>query len=397
MIKRKYLIWTGLSLALIALIGYGFWPRPTPVDVTTVSRGPMQVVLEEEGRTHVRDRYVISTPVNGYVHRLGWKVGDAVSAGQVMFTVEPAPSPILDPRSHARAQARVEAARAALDRAREQVSAAEADAEFAEQERDRVEQLFDSSAATRQMVDAAVREARRAQAQLVSAELGVEVARHDLEAAQTALAYAETNPANRPAESIDIRAPSSGRILSVKRESEGVVQTGQPLLEIGDPQQIEVVTEVLSSDAVRITPGMHVQFERWGGNSTLKGQVRTIEPVGYTKISALGVEEQRVRVISDFASLSTEGNRLGDGYRIISRFVLWEGDDVLQLPSSALFRQDDNWAVFVIEDGRAHLRMVEPGHRSGLSVEIVDGLEAGTEVIDYPDQAIEEGSRVEPR
>ena len=214
-----------------------------------------------------------------------------------------------------------------------------------------------------------------------AAEAAVETARGELEAARSILRH----PAGEAAERIAIKAPVSGSVLKIARASEGMVQTGEPLLEIGDPQRREVVTEVLSADAVRILPGMTVLFERWGGGDALQGRVRRVEPVGFTKISALGVEEQRVLVVADFTSDPAAWRRLGDGYRVESRFVLWQADSVLQVPSSALFRHGEGWAAFVVQDGKARRRDVNVGERNGLMAQIVSGLTEGERVVTHPD------------
>ena len=199
------------------------------------------------------------------------------------------------------------------------------------------------------------------------------------------------------AERIPVYSPITGRVLKVAHECEGPVRTGAPLLEVGDPSALEIEVDVLSADAVKIKPGMQVLFDRWGGEGSLEGVVRTIEPVGFTKISALGVEEQRVLVISDFTSPREKWQRLGDGYRVEARFVLWHEDKVLQIPASSLFRYNEGWAVFVIDNGRAKRREVKVGERNGLTAQIIEGVKEGVRVINHPSDEVEDGRRVKVR
>jgi HlyD family secretion protein len=240
-------------------------------------------------------------------------------------------------------------------------------------------------------------DARLAGARLRSLGFAVDVARFELEAARTALLYSAAEGTGGLKRRVAISSPVHGRVLKVQHESEGVVAAGEALIEIGDPRALEVEVEVLSDDAVRIGPGTRVLLERWGGAGPLEGRVRAVEPAGFTKVSALGVEEQRVLVISDIVSPPERWERLGDGYRVEARFILWEGEDVLQAPSSALFRHEEGWAVFVMKNGRALRRQVETGRRSGLSAEVLSGLSEGEMVIPHPDRSIEDRTRVKLR
>lgn len=385
-----------LAVLVAGGLGYGFWPKPVPMDMAEVSRGPLVVSLQEEGRTRVRDRYVISAPIAGYLRRITLEVGDPVTGGQVVATLEPLRSTSLDPRSRAEAQARVTAAEAAVKAAEEEVRAAGVDAELARREYDRRKRLCQVECISEEEVERAGAEARRSAARLRSAEFNVEVASSELEAARTALRYAGAAPEGQD-EQVVIRAPVDGRVLKRYLESEGVVQPGQALLEVGDPAAIEVEVDVLSADAVGIAPGTRVLLERWGGPEALEARVRRVEPVGFTKVSALGVEEQRVLVIADITSPRELWLRLGDGYRVEARFILWEAEDVLQVPASALFREAGAWAVFTVEEGRARRRGVEVGERNGLSAEIKSGLKAGETVIAHPDNQTHDGLRVRSR
>ncbi|GAB4299621.1 MAG: HlyD family efflux transporter periplasmic adaptor subunit [Thiohalomonadaceae bacterium] len=391
---RRNIVLGLIGLGLIILIGLGFRQPPRAVDLATVHTGPLQVTVQEVGKTRVIDRYVISAPVAGYMPRITQRVGDSVTRGETIVQLEPVRPAALDARSHAAAQARIAAAQAALQAATEQARAAAADATQAAAEYQRLQELSKQNLISPNDVERARARAAAAAATERSSRFAVEVSRHELETARTALHYAggESISGARVA----ITTPVAGRVLKLYQQSEGVVAAGQPLIEVGDPQRLEIAIEALSSNAVRIQPGMRVLFERWGG-TPLEGRVRLIEPVGYTKISALGVEEQRVLVIADIAAPPQQWQTLGDGYRVDARFILWEGDSVLQVPASALFRRNDGWAVFVAENGRARLRDVKPGQRSGLAVQILHGLKEGESVIIHPDETVGDGVRIAER
>jgi HlyD family secretion protein len=382
------------ALIIAGLLLWGFWPQPVPVEAVAVKRGPLTVTIEEEGRTRVIDRYVISAPVDGVACRVQLDVGDRVQQGEVLLGITPLESQVLDPRSRARAVAQVAAAESALRAAREEADAAATAERLAATELERLRPLMERSLVSRELFDKAVAEAKTAAAAKRSADFNVDVARYELEAARSILRFSAASDDGDPAERVPVRSPVDGRILKVDHECEGPVRTGEALLEVGDPAALEIEVDVLSADAVRIRPGMPVLFERWGGEQPLEGVVRTVEPVGFTKISALGVEEQRVLVISDFSSPREQWQRLGDGYRVEARFVLWHEEDVLQVPDSSLFRHDGGWAVFVIDDGRARRRPVSVGQRNGLVAQVLDGLEAGERVINHPGDDVEDGRRV---
>ncbi|MEW6764485.1 MAG: HlyD family efflux transporter periplasmic adaptor subunit [Pseudomonadota bacterium] len=386
-----------LALAVTGGLVWGFMPRPVPVELATIVRGPLEVTVEEEGKTRVMERYVVSAPMAGYARRIGWEVGDTVRTGDELLVIEPARSTALDPRARAQAGAQVQAAEATLAAARENARAAASQAQLASQELVRVTALRKDRFVAQQDQDRARTESDRARAARLAAEHAVNVARFELETARAMLEQVEQLQAGGPAETLVVRAPVDAHVLKVERESEGAVQAGQPLIEIGDPRALEVEVEVLSTQAVRIAPGTRVLFDRWGGDATLEGVVRVVEPFGYTKVSALGVEEQRVRVIADFVSPPEVWQRLGDGYRVEARFVVWSGQDVLQIPASALFRSDGGWAVFAAREGRARLVPVTIGQRAGLVAEVVSGLTAGDQVIRHPDDKIRDGVPVKPR
>jgi HlyD family secretion protein len=393
--RRKIIIAALVGAVMLAVI-YGFLPKPVPVEVEDVRRGTLQVTIEEEGKTRVKHRFVISAPVGGFSRRIDLDVGDEVKEGQLLVQLEPQRSTVLDPRSRGEAEARLQAAKAALKAAEQNARAAAADDEYARVQLERLRRLHEAESVSRNSLDQAETEATRSRATLRSAEFAVEVARFELEEARTVLRYSASEEIDY-AELVSLRAPVAGRVLKVHHESEGAVSTGEELLEIGDPCALEVEVDVLSADSVRIKPGTPVLFERWGGEAPLEGQVRLIEPVGFTKVSALGIEEQRVLVIADITSPAETWRRLGDGYRVEARFVVWESDDVLQVPASALFRHREGWAVFIYRNGRAHSREVRVGHRGGLRAEILSGLEEGETVITHPDRAVEDGTRVKLR
>ena len=383
---------TGLiifSALIIAAIIYGFLPGSVNVETVTVEKDRMRVIIEEEGKTRVMNRFVVSAPVAGYALRIDLDVGDLLNKGDTITQLEPLRSNVLDPRSKA-------AAEAAIMAAKENALAAKANSEFSQKELARLNVLHKEELVSQEKLDAAKAEALSREASLRSAEFSVEVARYELEAANTALKYSAMDP-DEFSEKLTINSPVNGHVLKVHHESAGVVQAGEALVEIGDPRMLEVEVDVLSADAVRIRPGAPVLFERWGGERPLKGSVRVVEPTGFTKISALGVEEQRVLVISDIVSPAKEWTELGDGYRVEAGFILWEADDVLQIPSSALFRYEEGWAVFVMKANKALLRKVKLGRRNGLSAQVLSGLIEGETVITHPDSSIEDGTSVTPR
>lgn len=394
--KRRF-TWLATALAISVALIYGFREQPRLVDVAAVIKAPMQVAVEQEGKTRVVDRFIVSAPIAGTACRVDLDVGDRIDRDQSVVTIRPLQSQALDPRRRAEAEARVAAAKATLQAAEQTAQSARAEAGLAAKELVRVRPLAREGHVSAESLDTTSSKARSSEAALRSAEFSVDVARHELTAARTALKYTGPEGRSLSGDAVQVLAPVSGRILKIHQECEGVVSAGQPLLEIGDTRSLEVETDVLSADAVRIRPGMQVLYEHWGGKEPLRGLVRRIEPVGFTKVSALGVEEQRVLVISDITSDSTEWRDLGDGYRVESRFILWQADDVLQIPASALFRLDDTWAVFVADAGVAKRRIVITGQRNGLSAEILEGLNEGESIITHPDDSIEDGVAVKRR
>ncbi|GAB4370590.1 MAG: HlyD family efflux transporter periplasmic adaptor subunit [Deltaproteobacteria bacterium] len=390
-----------LVFALLAVIAAGIVlalrPGAEPVETATVAKGRLAVTVEEEGKTRVKDRFTVSSPVAGIAGRIALEVGDRVSKGQRLVSIEPAPPPFLDRRRQEAARARVDAAKASLASAKERERAAAARERYARATLERTRKLHESGVTSRDALEAAESAHRQEEAALRSAESAVRVAEYEVEAARAELLTSTANGSKNPAETVAVSSPSSGEVLAVLHKSEGAVREGEPLLVIGDPRSLEVETDVLSADAVRIRPGQKVLYSRWGGEGLLEGRVKTVEPAGFTKISALGVEEQRVLVISEITSPRERWAGLGDGYRLEARFLLWEGDSVLQVPSGALFRQGEEWAAFVVEKGKARLRRVEVGKRNGLQAEVLSGLAEGEPVILHPSTQIRDGTRVRIR
>lgn len=391
----RRLMLLGLATLVIGAIVWAYLPQPVRVSVTVVSKGPMDVSIEEEGRTRVRERYLITAPVSSYVPRLEFRVGDTVRAGQTLAVLEPLPPGVLDVRSRAEAQARVAQAKAALQAAETGADAAKAGADYADRELARVQALRKSGAVSQTTMDQAESQARQDTALLASAKARIEVARYDLAAAETSLQYNTARARSSGGERVPVKSPVDGAILAIEHEDEGVISAAQPLLTVGDPHLLEVAVDLLSSDAIRISAGTHVVFTRWGGTHPLEGRVRNVEPVAFTKVSALGVEEQRVLVIVDITSPKSEWTTLGDAYRLEARFIVWEAKDVLRVPSSALYRRGDSWAVLAVVDGRLVERVLKIGERGDDFAQVMDGLEPGDAVVTFPDDSLRAGERAE--
>ncbi len=380
---------------IAAAVYFSLAPRPILVEAVEARRGPIQVSIVEEGKTRVADRYIVSAPVAGSLRRLNFKVGDQVRSGQTLARIDPPPAAALDSRARAESQARVDVASASLERAKEDVETARSDVRYWETELPRIRDGVDAGVTARERLDQAVADERRAKTVLRAAEQQVEVAKSELEAARVQLKFAAAATADRSGSSVAVRAPVAGRVLEIMQESETVVSAAQPLVAIADPNGLEVEVEVLSSDAVQIGEGMRVLLERWGGPKPLEAVVRRVEPVAFTKISALGVEEQRVLIIVDIASPKEEWLSLGDQYRVEARFILSEDNDVLQVPSSALFRHENGWAVFRAGAEAAATQPVEVGRRSGLTAEILSGLAPGDRIVNHPSDTVADGSLIE--
>lgn len=385
------------GVALIgALLAVGFWPTAELVDLAPVERGPMRVTVDDEGETRVRRRFVVSAPVAGQLQRIDLEPGDPVRAGTtVLATVLPAAPMPLDARSRAEAEAAAAAARAALGAARADRARATAAKALADSELGRYRDLARERVVSSQLLEGKETDARAAAEMLRAAEFAVAGAQHQIEMANARLMQATGGRGQgRP---VTIVAPVDGVVLRRLQESEAVVAAGQPLLELGDPRDLEIVSDLLSSDAVRIPDGAPVLIERWGGERPLRARVRRVEPSGFTKYSALGVEEQRVNVVMDFDEPADGRPGLGDGYRVDIRIIVWEGASVLKAPASALFRRGTEWAAFVEAGGRARVQTVQVGRRNGAEAEVTDGLREGDLVVLHPADTLQDGSRIARR
>jgi len=395
-LRRKLFVMIIIA-AVVLTTAYGFFWEAIEVDLVPVIRAPLQVTIEEEGRTRLKERFVVTAPVTGYMERISAKVGDMVQKGQNLVVLNPLRSPALDPRSRAEAEVGVRTAEAALHAAVEKESAAAADADYLEKKLERMKNLYSRGSIAKDQYDQMEAEAKKMRAIHRSSRAAVDVARSDLERTKTILKDFAA-PQNISGHSkLYVSSPVSGSIFRVYRESEGTVNVGDPLFDIGNVREMEVRVEVLSSDAVKIKPGTTVFFKRWGGEKTLTGKVRVVEPAGFTKISSLGVEEQRTLIIAEITSPAEIWEALGDTYRLEAHFVVWEGRQILQVPTSALFRYGQEWALFVAENGKAQRRMVEIGQNNGLAAQIIAGVKEKELVIAHPDDAVSDGVRIKQR
>jgi HlyD family secretion protein len=378
---------SGLVLIVTGLAMYALLPSPMLVETSRVTRGPMQVTVDQEGETRVHDRFVMSSPVVGRLLRVDLYDGDPVRVGQVVARIDPAP---LSQREREEIEARVQAAEAALRQAKARESHARADREQAGRDRQRAESLAKAGVISDQSVEQARNADTTAADEVDAASFAVQEAASEEKVARAGLIGLDGDP-TKPRPLIELRSPVSGRVLRVLEKSERVVSVGTPIMNLGQPSEIEIVTDVLSTDAVRIPPRAEAIVDGWGGDHPLRARVRLVEPYGFTKVSALGVEEQRVNVISDF--LDSPGP-LGDGYRVQTHIVTWSSPGVLKAPLSALFRRGSGWSVFAIDAGRAKTIEVEIGHRNELEVEILKGLTEGEEVILHPSNQLADGMKV---
>jgi HlyD family secretion protein len=391
----------GLALGGAAAVTILYlWLRPTavPVDVAQVERGTLEVTVDEEGKTRVRDRFSITAPVAGRVERILLHQGDAIETGTVAARIHPLP---LDPRTRAEATARLAAAEATRREADAGVERAGAALDQATRAATRARGLASKGVLSSQDFELAELAESLRQKELEASTFAARAAEFDVEAARAALLAPEVEadgvvvPGDGGLPScVELRSPIDGRVLRVLEESERFVRVGEPLVELGDPSALEIVIDVLSTEAVKVKAGNRVRIEDWGGEGTLDARVRMVEPSGVTKISALGVEEQRVNVIADFVGRSED---LGDGYRVEARIVVWEGRNVVHAPRSSVFRRGTAWNVFVVEGGRARRREIEIGARGAFEIEVVRGLEPGETIIVYPDDRIDDAVRVQPR
>lgn len=394
--RKRWIVWSAIALVVGLVLVWGLLPKAQSVELATAERGSLQVTLDEEGETRVCDRFIVSAPVAGRLLRIELEPGDPVEGGETVLAIFAPQNPIpLDARARAEAEAQHRAAHAALDRARAELNRARGELDFAVTDRERYRRLATEAVVSEEKVDAAELEARRCEDALHAAEHAVEGAVHQLKAAESRLI--ESGEAIGDSTGLALHSPIDGVVLRRLRESESIVPAGEPLLEVGDPADLEIVADFLSSDAVRIRPRDAVLVERWGGKGTLHGRVRRVEPSGFMKVSALGVEEQRVNVIIDVEEPPAMRPGLGDGFRVEVRVVVWEADDVLSVPVGSVFRSSEGWAAYRVDDGRARQRSVEIGERGTRRVEIRSGLADGDVVILHPGEDVADGVRVKRR
>lgn len=380
------------ALVLAAGIAYGLRPAPVQVELATVERGPIRVGFTEEGRTRVRERYLLSAPVAGTLERVRLEVGDPVVPGQVVLRLWPAEGALLDRASRARIAAEIAAATAELSAARDRARAAEAEARQRAEDAARARELRAQGLIAAADAERSATVARQAEAERRAAAALVDGAGARL-AALKALLDRGTGAAQEAV--IELRAPIAGVVLRRLIESEAPVAQGQALLELGDPSTLELEIEVLSADAVRLTPGTRIDVQRWGGAAALTARVIRVEPIGTTKVSALGVEEQRVRVRAEFTSASELWQRLGDGYRVEAEFVLVERDAVLRIPRAALVRAGGGWMVYRAQGRRVERVPVTIGLEATSYAEVLGGLEPGQQVVIHPDDRVNDGDRIQ--
>ena len=389
---RRALPWLGVA-ALLGLVAWGLWPQPVVVETGVVARGPLTVRVSEEGKTRVRNRYVVAAPVAGKMRRVLLKPGDPVKAGEtILTTIEPVIPPLLDPRARAQAEAVVSMREAARKQAAESLEATRAASKMASSEFERVRSV--TRAVSQSDRDRAEMESTMRSAEVRAAEFSMQVVDFELAQARAAL---ETPAVGAVGNLIEVKSPVSGSVLKVMQESEMVVAPGTPILEIGDPTDIEIEAEILSRDAVTIQPGDAVEIDQWGGDKPLTGRVRRVEPAAFTKISALGVEEQRVIVLSDLTDVPASAKSLGDRYRVEVRVAVWTADDVLVVPAGALFREGNVWKTYVFRDGKAALTPIDAGHSDGRFTEILSGVQPGDEVLLHPPDTVKDGTAVKKR
>jgi HlyD family secretion protein len=383
--RRRQLVIVLIVLLLGAALAYIFRPASVPAETAVISKGSLQETVEEEGKTRMHDHFTVAATVAGKLRRIHLDAGDTVKEGQIIAWIDPAP---IDPRQQAVLEARLDSARAGQKQA--EALAARARADYAQAQKDlaRARQLFQHGIISQEARDKAATQDAVTAKQVQAAESGLEAAKSQVREAKSALLVYHSGPSTLPTA---IHAPVTGRVLRLFEKSERVVTPGMPLLEIGFTPRLEIVSDFLTRDAVRIKPGMPALITDWGGGKDIPARVRLVEPGGFTKVSALGVEEQRVNVICDPTG-PTDG--LEDAYHVNVRVIVWQGNDVLKVPASAIFRFQNKWAVFLLKNGRAHRTIVQTGHRGSAYWQITAGLKAGDRVILHPGADIDDGVRV---
>jgi HlyD family secretion protein len=392
---RKLVFWSVVVALVVAMI-HALQTRPTEVETDVVQRGPLTVYVSEEGKTRIRNRYIVAAPVAGSMQRVVLQPGDTVKAGETVLTrIEPALSPLLDARARSQAQARVDAATATRSRANEDIEMSRTGLKYAQANWDRIKSNTDKGAISATDRDTFEREVEMKTRGARSSEFALQVADFELEQARAALQQID-KPGTGGA-FIEVRAPVSGVVLRLLQESATIVAPGAQILEIGDPADLEIEAEILSRDAVTIKPGALVTVEQWGSDVPAKARVRRVEPAAFTKVSALGVEEQRVFVLSDFMEQTSALKALGDRYRVEVRVVVWHSDDTLLVPAGALFREGSDWKTFILDAGRAKAVVVKAGRSDGKLTQVLGGLKAGDEVLMHPPDTVQDGTSVVKR
>jgi HlyD family secretion protein len=394
-------VWSKLQVLLavaiiVGLLVYGFWPRPVTVDTVQVKRGSLLVTIDDDGETRIREKYIVSAPVAGHLLRLQLHPGDTVVEAETeVAKIFPADPSLIDARSRAENEARIQAAQAAKDQANAVLSSAMEVAELADHHYQRIKSLFATHSVSDSELEEAEHQNGQAKSNVRAAEFTAKVKAFELEQAVAALTQSVESPAANKSEAMTIKAPTCGRVLRVFHEDSGVVNVGTQLLEIGDVQDLEMVLDILSAEAVRIQPGDRIYVDHWGGKSTLNGVVRRVEPAAFLKVSALGVEEKRVNVIGDFIDAWAERKTLGDGFRIEARIVIEStSPDSLKVSSGALFRHGEGWHVYRVRNSRVELVPVSVGASNGIETEVREGLEDGDTVILHPTDQVRSGIRV---
>ena len=396
---RRLIFWLIAIVLLIAGLYYAFREQPYYVDIATTSTGELQVTITEEGETRVRDIYELSSPVMGRVLRLDVEVGDeTIAAETIIAKIEPSDPSFLDVRSEEEAKASVKASQAMLTLAKAQLNEAESELEFAFSELERAQRLVDRKLVSQRELDQAKKNYKTKVASVKTAQASIKARESELAQAKARLVTPiDTQGSHEECKCLSIFAPTTGKVLRILHESEGVIHAGDVLVEIGDTRDLEIVVDFLSIDAVRIKPGQQVVIEQWGGDAFLNGVVKKVEPFGYTKVSSLGIEEQRVDVIIDLTDPKEQWTSLGHGYQVEASVILWHEKDVLKLPITSLFRENGEWSVFVVEDNRAKLKQVSIGKRNAYEAQILEGIEPGEQVILHPSNQIKQGILVEQR
>jgi len=394
---KKKIAWMVGGLIVLALLVWAFMPRATEVEVASVTQGRFERSVQEDGKTRLRDRYVVSTPLAGRVARITLRQGDSVERDAMVATLWPLVPALLDERARDQQNAHVGALEASVSRAKANVGRAMAALDQARAELKRNEALAKEGFVSPNQNETGRLTVRLREQELESARQEESGARHELDQSRIALRQYSSGSTGAQQRAWQIKAPVSGKILKIQQQSEGIVQAGTPLMELGNPSQLEVVVDVLTEDAAQIRPGTPVQLSNWGGPETLEGRVRLIEPAAFTKVSALGVEEQRVNAVIDITSAPDKRATLGDGFKVDVRVLVQVVENAVKVPVSALFPVGARSALFVVEGGRARQREIEVAARNGVEAWVKTGLAAGAPVIVYPPTALKDGARVTTR